>query len=170
MPRGNVCGFASSSATTLDNTADWLKKSLWVVAEGIPLLLLCTSRMWNVVSFVGRKKQAHLHCSLGFATLFVTHHQSMSIQEGESFVAANSAAVKSISSDDFFNVPPRLPVKRLLAACLWVAPEEMTMMMRPRSQIQTRTWHQQDQDYVLEVEYWQLQVWEHQWLSLFVDH
>jgi hypothetical protein len=86
-----------------------------------------------VVSFVGRKKQTHLHCSLDFATLFVTHHQSMRIQEGESFVTANSAAMKSISSDDFFNVPPWLPVKRLLAACLRVTPEEMTMMMRPRS-------------------------------------
>ncbi len=92
------------------------------------------------------------------------------IREKENFVAANSAAMKSISSDDFFNVPPWLPVKRLLAACLRVAPEEMTMMMRPRSQIQTRTWHQQDQDYVVEVGYGQLQVWEHQWLSLFVDH
>ena len=46
------------------------------------------------------------------------------IREGESFVAANSAAKKSISSDDFFNVPPRLPFKCLLAARLRVASEE----------------------------------------------
>jgi hypothetical protein len=38
------------------------------------------------------------------------------VREGESFVVANFAAKKSISSDDFFNVPPRLLVERLLLA------------------------------------------------------
>jgi hypothetical protein len=46
------------------------------------------------------------------------------IREGKSFVAANSAAKKSISPDDFFNIPQWMPVKRVLAACLRVAAEE----------------------------------------------
>jgi hypothetical protein len=70
-----VCGFASSSATTLDNSAAQLKRSLWVVAEGIPLLLLCTKKVRR--GFICLKEKAKtLTLLLGFATLVVTHHQS----------------------------------------------------------------------------------------------
>ncbi len=72
-----------------------------------------------MVSFVGRKKQTHTYTApLALQTFLFPTTGAGRIRKGESFVAANSAAKKSISSDDFFNVLPGLLVKCLLATCL----------------------------------------------------
>ena len=74
------------------------------------------------------------------------------VREGESFVVANFAAKKSISSDDFFNVPPRLLVERLLlAARLRVAPSEDEDDDETEESDSDEDMAQQDQDCVLEV-------------------
>jgi hypothetical protein len=68
-------------------------------------------------SLEGKSKHTYT-APLALQTFLLPTTGAGRIREGENFAAANSAAKKSISSDDFFSVPPRLPIKHLLATHL----------------------------------------------------